>query len=46
MRAKWTGGLAQAVKHLLCKYKVLNSNPKFHQKMTKNPAKKQKELLK
>jgi hypothetical protein len=26
-RAKWTGGLAQAVEHLLCKCKALSSNP-------------------
>jgi hypothetical protein len=24
--AKWTGGVAQAVEHLLCKHKALNSN--------------------
>jgi hypothetical protein len=26
-RAEWTGGTAQAVEHLLCKYKALSSNP-------------------
>jgi hypothetical protein len=26
-RAKWTGGVAQVVKHLLCKCEVLTSNP-------------------
>jgi hypothetical protein len=26
-RAKWTGGLAQAVQHLLCKCKGLGSSP-------------------
>jgi hypothetical protein len=26
-RAKWTGGVAQAKEHLLCKCKTLNSNP-------------------
>jgi hypothetical protein len=26
-RAKWTGGVAQAVECLLCKHKALNSNP-------------------
>jgi hypothetical protein len=25
-RAKWTGGVAQAVEHLLCKCKALSSN--------------------
>jgi hypothetical protein len=27
IRAKWTGGEAQTVEQLLCKHKVLNSNP-------------------
>jgi hypothetical protein len=27
-RAKWTGGMAQAVELLLCKYEVLSSNPR------------------
>jgi hypothetical protein len=26
-RVKWTGSVAQAVEHLLCKYKALSSNP-------------------
>jgi hypothetical protein len=26
-RAKWTGGLAQVVQHLICKCKALSSNP-------------------
>jgi hypothetical protein len=26
-RAKWTGGVAQAIELLLCKYEVLSSNP-------------------
>jgi hypothetical protein len=26
-RAKWTGGVAQAVEHLLCKQEALSSNP-------------------
>jgi hypothetical protein len=26
-RTKWTGGVAQAVEYLLCKYKALNLNP-------------------
>jgi hypothetical protein len=26
-RAKWTGGVAQAVEHLLCKQKALSLNP-------------------
>jgi hypothetical protein len=25
-RAKWTGGVTQAIEHLLCKHKALNSN--------------------
>jgi hypothetical protein len=25
-RAKWTGGVAQGVEHLLCKYEALSSN--------------------
>jgi hypothetical protein len=34
IRAKWTGGMAQAVELLLCKHKALSSNP--------NPTKKKK----
>jgi hypothetical protein len=26
MRTKWTGGMAQAVDHLLCKHKAMSSN--------------------
>jgi hypothetical protein len=26
-RAKWTGGVVQAVEHLCCKHKALSSNP-------------------
>jgi hypothetical protein len=26
-RAKWTGGVTQAVEHLLCQHEALNSNP-------------------
>jgi hypothetical protein len=34
-RAKWTGGVAQAVEHLLCKPATLSSNP--------SPSKKKKD---
>jgi hypothetical protein len=27
IQAKWTGGVAEEVEHLLCKCKALNSNP-------------------
>jgi hypothetical protein len=36
-RAKWTGDVAQAVEHLLCKCEVLSPNP--------SPIQKQKEIL-
>jgi hypothetical protein len=31
----WTGGMAQAVEHLLCKCKVLSSNPSPTKKINK-----------
>jgi hypothetical protein len=31
-RAKWTGDVAQAVEHLLCKRKALSSNPRLLKK--------------
>jgi hypothetical protein len=31
-RAQWTGGVAQAVEHQLCKCKALSSNPSFTKK--------------
>jgi hypothetical protein len=37
-RAKWTGGVAQVVQHLLCKYKILSSNPSLP--ATRPPQKK------
>jgi hypothetical protein len=30
--AKWTGGVTQAVEHLLCKHKGLSLNPSFTKK--------------
>jgi hypothetical protein len=34
-RAKWTGGVTQAVEHLLCKRKALSSKPQSHKKRQK-----------
>jgi hypothetical protein len=34
-RAKWTGGVAQAVEHLFCKCKALSSNPSLTKKSIK-----------
>jgi hypothetical protein len=34
-KAKWTAGVPQAVKHLLCKHKALSSNPSFTKKKKK-----------
>jgi hypothetical protein len=31
-RAKWTGGMAQAIEHLLCKCEALSSNPSLTKK--------------
>jgi hypothetical protein len=31
-RATWTGGVAQAIEHLLCKCEALNSNPNLKKK--------------
>jgi hypothetical protein len=31
-RAKWAGGVAQAIKYLLCKHKTLNLNLSFAKK--------------
>jgi hypothetical protein len=36
-RAKWTGGVAQVVEHLLCECKALSSNS--------NPTKRLKEMI-
>jgi hypothetical protein len=36
-RAKWTGGVTQAVEHLLCKHKTLSSNPSPTKKKKKKP---------
>jgi hypothetical protein len=41
-RVKWTGGMAQAVEYLLCKCKVLRSNPS----QTKKKKKRKKESYK
>jgi hypothetical protein len=37
-RTRWTGGVVQAIEHLLCKCKALSSNP--------SPAKKKKKVQK
>jgi hypothetical protein len=39
-RAKWTGGVTQAVQHLPCKHEVLSSNPSTDL----SPPKKRKKL--
>jgi hypothetical protein len=33
--AKWTGGVAQVVEHLVCKHKVPSSNPVLPEKILK-----------
>jgi hypothetical protein len=35
-RAKWIGGVAQAVENLLCKWEALSSNPSAQKKKKKN----------
>jgi hypothetical protein len=37
IKAKWTGGVAQVLEHLLCKHKALSLNP--------SPIKKKKKFL-
>jgi hypothetical protein len=39
-RAKWTGGVAQAVEHLLSKHKALSLNPSNTKKRKKEKKKK------
>jgi hypothetical protein len=44
-RAKWTGGMAQAIEHLLCKCEALSSNPSLTKKkkiLVPHPAKKER----
>jgi hypothetical protein len=43
-RTKWIGGVVQAVEHLLCKSKALNSNPNPTKKQTTTKTKTQQDL--
>jgi hypothetical protein len=40
-RAKWTGGVAQVVDHLICKCKALSSNPSLTKKKKEKEKKKE-----
>jgi hypothetical protein len=40
IKAIWTGGVAQVIECLLCKYKALRSNPSPTKKRRKNGARK------
>jgi hypothetical protein len=42
-RTKWTGGVAQTIEGLLCKYEVLGSNPNPTKKRKKKKKEKERE---
>jgi hypothetical protein len=44
-REEWTGGVAQVVECLLCKCKVLNSNPSPTKKKERKKERKEKKML-